>query len=629
MAVFREKSHIVVMHLLIVLSILSAAGEDWPNYGGDPGGTRYSELKQIDRENVARLKPAWEYHTGALQPETHNNKKAAFEATPILADGTLYLSTPYDKVIALDPATGKERWTYDPKIDRKANYSEVTSRGVATWLDSKARAGAACRRRIYIGTLDARLIAIDAANGKVCPDFGEIDLTKAVAHFNEGNWHNYQVTSPPAVVGDAIVVGSSIGDNRFAAAERGIVRAFDARSGKLLWTFDPLPEGLKTAGAANAWSVISADPERDLVFIPTGSPSPDFYGGMRPGNNGYANSVVAIRASTGKVVWSFQVVHHDLWDYDVAAQPILTMFGKTPAVAVLTKIGHFFVLDRETGKSLLPIEERAAPKSRVPGEESSPTQPFPKYDTLAPQKFSAEDAWGITPEEKAWCQTRLKGYENQGVFTPPSLEGAIIFPGNVGGVNWGGGAYDSSRGLLVTASNRLSTIVRVIPRDQVKAELKKIEDNRFDSEYGRQEGAPYAVIREHLRAPSGLPCNAPPWGELIAVDLSTGKKKWQVPLGEIPLPGGHAIPGSLSLGGPMITGGGLVFIAATIAEQKLRAYDIETGRELWSAELPASAQSSPMTYSVGGRQYVVICAGGHGKVGNKIGDSVVAFALPK
>ncbi|MBZ5601411.1 MAG: pyrroloquinoline quinone-dependent dehydrogenase [Acidobacteriia bacterium] len=607
--------------LPLFLLILAADG-NWTNYGNDPGGTRHSSLNQINRENVSKLKPAWEYHTGALKPDTHNNKKAAFEATPILVDGTLYLSTPYDVVIALDPATGKERWKFDPKVDRNANYSEVTSRGVATWADPQGH------RRIFIGTLDARLIAIDAATGKPCADFAEVDLTRAVTHFDEGNWHNYQVTSPPAVIGNTVVVGSSIGDNRFATAERGIVRAFDARNGKLLWTFDPLPEGLKTAGAANAWAPISADPGRDLFFIPTGSASPDFYGGMRPGNGGYADSVVAIRASTGKVVWSFQVVHHDLWDYDVASQPTLVMWKNKPAVAVTTKIGHFFVLDRETGKSLLPVEERPVPKSRVPGEESSPTQPFPLYDVLAPQKFSADDAWGITPEEKAWCKSRLQGYENKGLFTPPSLEGAILFPGNVGGVNWGSAAYDPDRGLLVAAADRLSTIVKLVPRDQVKAELKNIEDNRFDAEYGRQQGAPYAMIREHLRTPSGLPCNAPPWGELIAVDLATGKKKWQVPLGEVPLGNGKSIPGSLSMGGPMTTAGGLIFIGATVAEEKLRAYDVETGRELWGANLPASAQSTPMTYSVNGKQFVVICAGGHGKIGNKMGDSVVAFALP-
>src|ERR1051325_6025335 len=363
------------MYPLLILPLLAA---NWPNYGNDPGGTRHSELAQINRQNVTKLKPAWEYHTGALKPDTHNNKKAAFEATPIFIDDTLYLSTPYDVVIALDAATGLERWKFDPNINRNANYSEVTSRGVSTWFDSRAKKGEPCRRRIFLGTIDARLIAIDAATGKACRGFPEIDLTKAVKHFDEGDWHNYQITSPPAVVGDVIVVGSSIGDNRFAAAERGIVRAFDARSGKLEWTFDPLSEGLNRAGSANAWSVLSADPERDLVFIPTGSASPDFFGGMRPGDNSYADSVVAIRASTGKAVWSFQTVHHDLWEYDVASQPTLAMLRRgdqtIPVVAVTTKIGHFFVLDRETGKSMLPIEERTVPRSRVPGEESSPTQ---------------------------------------------------------------------------------------------------------------------------------------------------------------------------------------------------------------------------------------------------------------
>lgn len=616
------------MHLLLALLMINA-DVDWTAYGRDAGGTRYSPLAQITNQNVTQLKPAWEYHTGALNPKSDLNSKAAFEATPILVDGTLYLSTPFDQVIALDPVTGKERWKYDPDIDRTHGYSEVTSRGVSTWLDSQRKPGDPCRRRIIFGTIDARLIAVDAATGKVCDGFGQIDLTKGVGLKDLGD---YQVTSPPAIVGDLVITGSSIGDNRHAAVERGIVRAYDARSGKLVWSFDPLPASLTTAGAGNAWSAIAADPERDMVFVPTGSASPDFYGGLRLGNNGYADSVVALRASTGKVIWSFQVVHHDLWDYDVASQPALVTFkqgGRSiPAVVVTTKIGHFFVLDRETGKSLLPIEERPVPQSNVPGEQTSPTQPFPKYDVLAPQKFSADDAWGATPEDKAWCKSRLEGLDSRGLFTPPSLGGTIIFPGNVGGVNWGSSAYEPDRGLLIVASDRLSTIVKLIPRDDLKDEYTKAKQNRFDAEFGLQRGTPYAMMREHLRAPDGLPCNAPPWSELIAVDLSTGKKKWSVPLGGVPLPNGQTIAGGLAMGGPMVTGGGLVFVAATTSEQKLRAFDVDSGRELWAGTLPASAQSTPMTYSIGGKQYVVICAGGHGKAGSKMGDSVVAFALP-
>jgi quinoprotein glucose dehydrogenase len=612
------------MNAILALFLLGA-DVDWTAYGRDAGGTRYSPLAQVTRQNVAQLKPAWEYHTGTLTPKSDLNRKAAFEATPILVDGTLYLSTPFNQVIALDPVTGKERWKYDPDIDRTRNYSEVTSRGVSTWLDPRRKPGDACHRRIILGTIDARLIAVDAATGKVCDGFSQIDLTQGVGLKDKGD---YQVTSPPAIVGDLVITGSSIGDGRRADSERGIVRAFHARTGKLVWSFDPLPASLKNAGAANAWSALAADPGRDMVFIPTGSASPDFYGGERPGNNGYANSVVAIRASTGEVLWAFQVVHHDLWDYDVASQPALVTWKGTPAVAVTTKIGHFFVLDRMTGKSLLPIEERAVPQSKIPGEQTSATQPFPKYDVLAPQKFSADDAWGLTPTDKAWCKSRLEGLDARGLFTPPSLEGSIIFPGNVGGVNWGSSAYEPERGYLIVASDRLSTIVKLIPRDKLGDEVKNARQNRFDMEVGPQRGTPYAMMREHLRAPSGLPCNPPPFSELIAVDLATGMKKWSVPLGSIPLPNGSAIPGGLAMGGPMVTGGGLIFVAATISEQKLRAFDVDSGRELWSGDLPASAQSTPMTFSVGGKQFIVICAGGHGKAGSKMGDSVVAFALP-
>jgi quinoprotein glucose dehydrogenase len=611
-------------HLLSLALALCApaAAQDWPAYGNDPGGTRYSSLNQITRSNVSRLKIAWTYHTGALEPATRLNEKAAFEATPILVDGTLYLSTPYDQVIALDPATGAERWKYDPRIDRTHGYSEVTSRGVAAWRDSKTG-----RRRIFIGAIDARLIALDAESGKPCADFGDqgqVDLTRDVMLLGRGN---YQVTSPPAIAGDLVIVGSSIGDNRAASVERGIVRAYDARSGQLKWTWDPIPWSDRNSprtGAANAWSVLSVDAARDLVFIPTGSAAPDFYGGLRPGDNKWANSVVALRASTGKFVWGFQVVHHDLWDYDVASQPVLFTYQGKPAVAVTTKMGNLFVLDRETGKPLHEVTERNVPRSHVPGEEASPTQPFSSFPPLVPRTLSAADAWGLNAEEQAWCKERIASLHNEGMFTPPSLEGTLAFPGNVGGVNWGSAAVDSSRGILVANTDRLPFLLKLIPRDKLPDERTSARDNRLQGEFGVQAGTAYAVYREPLLSPRyRTPCNKPPWGTVTAIDLKSGKILWDVPLGSLDkdLP-----PGSLNLGGPILTAGGLVFTAAA-KDPFLRAFDVDTGKEIWKAELPASAQATPMTYSVGGKQYVVICAGGHGKLQSKQGDAVVAFTL--
>lgn len=612
-----------ILLLLWIISTASVAA-DWPDYGKDAGGSRYSPLHQIDRANIAHLHEAWQYHTAALEPETPLNQKAAFEATPILVDGTLYLSTPYDRVIALDPATGRERWHFDPDIDRKKSYSEVTSRGVAAWRDPQSG-----DRRIFIGTVDARLIALDAATGKPCADFGDkgqIDLTKDVLLRDFGN---YQVTSPPAIAGNLVIVGSSIGDNRAAALERGIVRAYDARTGRLAWTWDPIPWGDKNSprtGAANAWSMLSVDEARDLVFIPTGSASPDFYGGLRPGDGKWADSVVALRASTGQIVWGFQVVHHDLWDYDVASQPVLLTYRGKPAVAVTTKMGELFVLDRVTGKPLEPVAERKVPQAHVPGEEPSPTQPFSRFPFLVPNTLKPEDAWGLTPEERQWCRDRIASLENEGIFTPPSLEGIIEFPGNAGGVNWGSAAIDPKRGTLVVNTDRLPFLVKLIPRDQLPGERLKAQENRLRGEFGAQAGTPYAMYREPLLSPKfHLPCNPPPWGTVTAVDLKARKIAWEAPLGSM----GKGLPaGSINLGGPMITAGGLVFSASGM-DPYLHAFDIETGKEIWKAELPAAAQATPMTYSVGGKQYIVICAGGHGKLGSKQGDSVVAFSLGK
>jgi quinoprotein glucose dehydrogenase len=620
---------------------------EWPSYGDDAGGTRYSPLAQIDRGNVTNLHTAWTYRTGevgGVAPGGHT----AFEATPLMVGGTLFLSTPYDRVIALDPETGEERWTYDPKVDRARLFAVITSRGVATWLDPSARADRACHRRIFVATIDARLIALDAATGAACADFGRggtVDLTDGIAI--GGDCGCYQVTSPPAVVGDLIIVGSSIGDNRAADLERGVVRAYDARSGALHWSWDPIPmresdparatwagDSWRRTGAANAWSVMSVDTARGLVFVPTGSPSPDHYGGERLGANEYANSVVALRAASGDVVWRFQAVHHDLWDYDVPAQPVLVDVRRegtsVPAVVVATKMGHLFLLHRETGAPLFPIEEHAVPKSTVPGEEAWPTQPFPiRPRPLVPSRLTADEAWGISDAERDACRARLAPLRSEGIFTPPSFEGTVVFPGFGGGVNWGSVSHDPVRGLVIAPTNRLAFALALVPRERFQRERAAL--SKPGREIGLQRGTPYVMYREAILSPLGLPCNPPPWGALAAVDLATGDVRWEVPLGSFPELSTVARArewGSLNFGGALVTGGGLVFIGAA-RDATLRAFDVDTGKVVWSVELPAGAQATPMTYrGRSGKQFVVIAAGGHSALRAKMGDYVAAFALP-
>src|SRR6266436_7291780 len=603
----------------------AAASDGWNSYGGDPGGSRYSTAWQISRENVAQLKVAWTFHTGASQLETRLIRKAAFESTPILFDNKLFLTSPYDKVFALDPATGEKIWDFDPHVDLTRNYSEVASRGVSAWRDSKAKPGTPCALRIFLGTLDARLIALDAETGKPCTDFaaaGTFDLSTDASTTPE--WRGgYQVTSAPAIANDLVITGSSIADNWKVDVGRGIVRALGARTGKLRWTWDPIPWANTSnphTGAGNAWSTLSVDSEHDMVFIPTGSASPDYFGGLRLGDNKWANSVVALRASTGEFVWGFQVVHHDLWDYDVAAQPLLFNWKDgTPAIAVTTKMGRVFVLNRTSGAPLIPVEEKPVPKTDIAGEESWPTQP--SAISAVPEGLTPDDAWGITPEDKKSCVDKIAASRSEGIYTPPTLKGTIVFPGNVGGVNWGSSAYDPARHLLIMDTNRIAMWVRMIPRENYNAESQDGEYNRLGAEFGRQSGAPFGMFREPLFSPKGTPCNAPPWGTVPAIDLFTGKKAWDAPLGSF-IPDRHT--GTITLGGPIATAGGLVFSAATM-DNKIYAFDSETGAELWSFELPAGGQATPMTYTLNGKQYLVIAAGGHGKLGTKQGDFVLAF----
>lgn len=613
----------MVRFMVLSVLLLTQLPDGWDYYGRDPGGSRYSLNRQINRENVQRLRVAWTHRTGDVSTGESGMRESKFETTPILFNNTLYASTPFNRVIALDPATGRLKWVFDPAINLKTRYSEsLVSRGVTAWLDENAREGASCKRRIFLGTLDARLIAIDADDGRRCQSFGnggQVDLSKGVGNVETGQ---YQVTSPPAVVNRLVIVGSAIGDNRKVDVERGVVRAYDAVTGALRWSWDPMPPET-AAGAGNAWSIISADAERDLVFVPTGSAAPDFFGGERPGDNRYANSVVALKASTGKVVWHFQVVHHDLWDYDVPAQPLLTTVKRNgravAAVVVNTKMGHVFVLDRETGKPLFPVEERPVPPSDVPGEKASATQPFPVLPPpLHPHELSPDQAWGSDENERRACRDQIAALRNEGIFTPPSLKGTLIYPSNVGGVNWGGAAADSESGLMVTNVNQLAFWGRLIPRDQFVQERQDAQRIQMDAEFTAQSGTPYGMGRGLVRSPKGNPCTPPPWSKTVGVDLNSGKVMWESPAGATP-----------TLGGPILTAGGLVFVSGGI-DRKFRAIDSSSGKELWSDTLPAGGQSTPMTYSLGnGKQYLVIAAGGYGDLDVAMGDYIVAYTLPE
>jgi quinoprotein glucose dehydrogenase len=622
----------------------STRGTDWTAYGRDVLGGRYSGLTQIDTTNVARLAVAWTYHTGEIAPAVETPRHRSLEATPIVVDGTMYLITPLGRIVALDPETGKERWVYDARLDRTIGFGDHTSRGVSTWLDPKRAAGQPCRRRIVAATVDARLLSLDAATGKLCEDFGEhgvVDLRVGLRNppFERSE---YEETSPPLVVHDLVVVGSGVADNQQFNAASGEVRAFDVRTGAKRWTWDPVPQdssdpGFATwrgpkahhTGAANAWSVLAADPARDLVFVPTGSPSPDYYGGERLGANRYANSITALRASTGKVVWSFQTVHHDLWDYDNASPPALVTvrYGGRARDAVLqaTKTGQLFVLDRDTGAPIVPVTEMPVPRSTVVGEEAWPTQPQSAIGPLSPQRLSPDSIWGANDADRAACRATIATLRNDGPFTPPSLEGSIVLPSNIGGAHWGGVAFDPAQQIAVVPTNTVAAVVKLIPRAQYDSMRRGGTGNRISAEFAPQRGTPYGMYRELLLLPTLAPCTAPPFGALVGVDLRRGAIAWRVPLGSMTA---NAIVGAPNLGGAITTAGGLTFIGATIDKQ-FRAVETRTGRELWRTTLPAAGKATPMTFrGASGRQYVVISAGGDGGGAFGVSDAIVAFALP-
>lgn len=645
--------------LAVACGLLPAAAGgaeiDWPAYGRDVQGTRYLPATAITRNNVRSLEQAWIYRTGETRPEFKTKKPASFQATPIVVEGVMYLGTPLGRVIALDPATGEEKWVFDPRIRRDVTYGDFANRGVSTWRDPQAEPDAACARRLYIATAQSQLIALDATDGSRCEDFGkdgEINLREGlrIAPFETAA---YSMTSPPVVANGVVVVGSSIADNSRPNPASGEIRAFDARTGALTWSWDPVPqdpedpaydewrgEMANQTGGANAWSALSADPARDIVYIPTTSPAPDYYGVMRLGQNRYANSLVALRMSTGERLWDFQTVHHDLWDYDNASPPALVTIRRegtdVPAVLQATKTGMLFILDRETGMPVFPVEERAVPASNIPGEEAWPTQPFTTAPPpLSPHALDLADVWGATGEDRAACRAAMEKLRYEGPFTPPDTKGTLQLPSSIGGAHWGGVAVDPKRQIAVVPVNRIAIMIQLIPRDEFDREQLESDEVRLgdDYEYNMMQGTPYVMRRRLLLSPSGLPCTPPPWGSLVAVDLPTGRILWDVPLGSMRrLASAEEADqikeewGSPNLGGPIATAGGVVFIGAAL-DRWLKAYDIETGRLLWRGTLPESARATPMSYQLAsGEQFVVVAVGGGSLFGK--GDYLVAFKLP-
>lgn len=618
---------------LAVLLLCLSPAVAWEHWGGDRGGTRFSPLAQITPDNVTSLVRAWEFRTGDLDsraPEVM--KRTKFQATPLLVEDSLIFCSPFNEVIALDPGTGAQKWRYDPKIatsQRPAN--RYNCRGVAYWVDDKAAENAACRARIFTGTNDVRLIALDARTGVPCADFGDHGEIKVDTGMKLEWPGEFQITSAPVVGRGVVVVGSAIADNRRVDAPRGTVHAFDARTGQPRWSFDPLVHDGVEAGHSNVWAPMSVDEERGLVLLPTSSPSPDFWGGKRPGNNAHANSVVALRAETGELVWSFQTVHHDVWDYDLPAQPTLARIdtgdGMRDVVIQPTKQGFVFVLDRDTGKPVWPVEERAVPQGAAEGEQLSPTQPFPTHvPALMPQRISVDDAFKPFPWfRRTVCEEKLAGARNEGLYTPPSTQGTLLYPMTGGGVNWGGAAFDPVNQVLYANTSHAAHIVTLIARAQATG-----FNPPPGHDFGQQQGAPFAMTRAVATSPMGLLCNKPPWGEMVAVDLRGGKILWHSSVGttEDQAPLGIAFNwGTPLVNGVAVTAGGLVFTGAMDAY--LRAFDARSGRELWQGRLPVPGVANPMTYQWKGEQYVAIGAGGHSESGTTIGDSVVAFRLPR
>jgi quinoprotein glucose dehydrogenase len=594
----------------------------WSHVFGDPGGTRYSPLTQVTRENVASLEVAWTYRTADADPAAFTT----IECTPIVIGGVMFVTSARGKVIALDAATGQERWRYDPFAGRADEeiVANGVNRGVAWWSGSHG-AGP----RIFHGTADGRLIALDAATGRPIDTFGQqgaVDLAASLEPAFRGR--EIGITSAPAVFEDLVIVGTSVGEGPEPAAA-GDILAFDARTGRERWRFRTVPrpgdaghetwdgDSWQGRGGANAWAGVTIDASRGLVFAGTGSPAFDFYGGDRTGHNLFANSTLALDARTGTRRWHYQIVRHDLWDYDLPTPPVLVRVRHRgepiEAVAQVTKTGFVYLFDRTTGRPLFGSVERHTAASDVPGERAATVQPTPgRPPAFVRQGITIDDVDGTTPEAREEARERFRAMRGGPLFTPPSLEGTLALPGTRGGATWSGASFDPDTGWLYVSANELASIIQLAPAAAGQPFKYRVAGYR-------------QFVDMH-----GYPAIKPPWGTLSAIDLNEGRIVWQVPLGEYPELAARGVrnTGTENFGGTIVTAGGLVFIGGS-KDEKFHAFDKRTGKLLWEYKLPAGGYATPATYAIGGRQFVVIAAGGGGKPRTKSGDTFVAFALPR
>ncbi len=625
----------------------TAADGDWIAYGNDRGGSRYSPLAQITPANVGNLRPAWIYHTGKIGD---GKSKATFQVNPIKIGDRLYLCAGNNDVIAVDPETGRELWRHNPKTDLHGVFG-LSCRGVTYYRVPQA--SGLCAERIYTATLDARLIALDAATGRRCASFGQdgqVDLTLGLGRVDKGY---YFVTSPPALVRGRLVVGGWVTDGQKIREPSGVIRAFDAVTGQFSWAFDigrpekhdlPSPGSTFTPGTPNSWAPMSSDEGLGLVYVPTGNATPDYFGGHRSAlDDRYSSSVVALDAETGSVRWSFQTTHHDLLDYDVASQPSLVDLPEgVRGLLQPTKRGEIFFLDRVTGKPLRPVMERPVPQGAVPGERLARTQPYAVgFPSVGGPRPTERSMWGLTPIDQAMCRIRFKAARFDGDMTPLSTgRDTLTWPGYLGGIDWGGVSVDPRRGLMIVNNNQVANYNRLITRAEADRRGIRPMNAAHMSDVGgpaAQQGVPYAALITPFLSPLAIPCQQPPYGRINAVDLRTGKLVWSHRFGTSRDSGPLALPtfipipmGTPNIGGSVATAGGLTFIGAT-QEHAFRAYDTETGRILWKARLPAGGNASPSTYwsAQSARQFVVIAAGGHAAMLSGSSDQLIAYALPK